>query len=154
MKGFQMFIFLGVFFSLYTVANYFIFIRGWQALHNFAPKPVLVLYIAGFLVFSLTYFLMRFTSAIIPIKVADFLAFFGSMWFAAMLYFLLFMLLFDVIRLFTGGFLHLPEIITANWAIVKAGTLVFVIAVVLVLIIVGNRNANNLIVKEVVIDVE
>ena len=154
MNRIQMFLFFGVFFTLYAGFNYFIFIRGWQALHNFAPRPVQITYLVTFLILSLTYFIMRFTSNILPIKVADFLAFYGSLWFAAMLYFLMFMLLFDIIRLVAGTFSLYPAIITANWAIVKAVSLAIAIVTVVVLIIVGNRNANNLQVKQVIIDVD
>ena len=154
MKGYQMFIFFGVFFTLYAGFNYFIFIRGWQALHNFAPKPVLIIYVTAFLLFSMSYLFMRFTAKILPPGLADVLAFYGGLWFAAMLYFLMFMLLFDIIRLVAGTFSLYPAIITANWAIVKATSLAVAIIVTITLMIAGNHNANNLKVREVVIDVD
>jgi predicted MPP superfamily phosphohydrolase len=154
MKGYQMFIFFGVFFTLYAGFNYFIFIRGWQALHNFAPKPVLIIYVTAFLLFSMSYLFMRFTAKILPPGLADVLAFYGGLWFAAMLYFLMFILLFDIIRLIAGNLTLYPAIITANWAIVKATSLAVAIVVTITLMIVGNHNANNLKVREVVIDVD
>ena len=149
-----MFIFFGVFFTLYAGFNYFIFIRGWQALHNFAPKPVLIIYVTAFLLFSMSYLFMRFTAKILPPGLADVLAFYGGLWFAAMLYFLMFILLFDIIRLIAGNLTLYPAIITANWAIVKATSLAVAIVVTITLMIVGNHNANNLKVREVVIDVD
>ena len=154
MKAYQMFIFFGVFFTLYAGFNYFIFIRGWQALHNFAPKPVLIIYVTSFLLFSMSYLFMRFTAKILPPGLADVLAFYGGLWFAAMLYFIMFILLFDIIRLIAGSLSLYPAIITANWAIVKAISLAVAIVVTITLMIVGNHNANNLKVREVVIDVD
>lgn len=154
MNRIQMFIFFGVFFTLYAGLNYYIFIRGWQALHNFAPKPVLIIYVTAFLLFSLSYLFMRFTAKILPPGLADVLAFYGGLWFAAMLYFIIFILLFDIIRLIAGSLSLYPAIITANWAIVKAISLAVAIIVTITLMIVGNHNANNLKVREVVIDVE
>jgi hypothetical protein len=154
MKGIQMYIFFGVFFTLYGLVNYYIFIRGWQAVHNFAPRPVLIIYVAGFLVLSLAYIFMRFTDKLLPIKVADFLALYGSLWFAAMLYFIMFILLFDIIRLIIGGFSLYPEFIRSNWAVVKAGSMALTIAVVTILIIAGYRNANKLKTTEIVVDIK
>ena len=154
MKAYQMFIFFGVFFTLYAGLNYLIFIRGWQALHNFAPKPVLIIYVTAFLIFSMSYLFMRFTAKILPPGLADVLAFYGGLWFAAMLYFIMFILLFDIIRLIAGSLSLYPAIITANWAIVKAISLAVAIIVTITLMIAGNHNANNLKVREVVIDVD
>jgi len=153
MKGIQMYIFFGVFFSLYTLINYYIFIRGWQAIHNFAPRPLLIIYVVAFLVFSLSYILMRFTSKLLPINIADIIALYGSMWFAAMLYFIMFILLFDIIRLVIGGLSLYPEFVLSNWKVVKAGSMAFALVVVIILIIAGYQNANNLRLKEIVIDV-
>lgn len=149
-----MFIFFGVFFTLYAGLNYLIFIRGWQALHNFAPKPVLITYVTTFLLFSLAYIFMRFTAKILPPGLADVLAFYGGLWFAAMLYFIMFILLFDIIRLVAGTFSLYPAIVTANWATIKAVSLAIAIITVATLIIAGNRNANNLVIKKVIIDVD
>jgi hypothetical protein len=154
MKGIQIVVFFGVFFTLFGLLNYYIFIRGWQALNNFAPKPLLIVYVIAFLFFSLSYIFGRFTAKILPISVSDFLAFYGGLWFAAMLYFILFILLFDIIRLIAGSFSLYPAIVTANWAIVKAASFAVATIVTIILMIVGNHNANNLKVTEVVIDVD
>ena len=154
MKGIQIVVFFGVFFTLFGLLNYYIFIRGWQALNNFAPKPLLIVYVIAFLFFSLSYIFGRFTAKILPISVSDFLAFYGGLWFAAMLYFILFILLFDIIRLVAGSFSLYPAIVTTNWAIVKAASFAVAIIVTITLMIVGNHNANNLKVSEVVIDVD
>ena len=154
MKGIQMYIFFAVFFTIYGTANYFIFMRGWHALHHFVPRPWLIAYIITFLCCSLAYIFMRFTSKILPVKAADYLAFFGSLWFAAMLYFLMFMLVIAIIRLFAGTFSLYPAVVTANWAIVKFSLFAFAIIATLVLIVLGNRNANNLHVNEVEITID
>ncbi|MBI1933987.1 MAG: hypothetical protein HYS24_15750 [Ignavibacteriales bacterium] len=90
-------IFFIVFISIYTLINSYIFIRGWQSL-SYLPflKPF---YIIIFLLFSFSYIFIKIFSEKIPPFLHDSLLWIGSFWFAFLLYFVLILLLIDLVRL-------------------------------------------------------
>lgn len=90
-------IFFIVFISIYTLINSYIFIRGWQSL-SYLPflKPF---YIIIFFLFSFSYIFIKIFSEKIPPFLHDSLLWIGSFWFAFLLYFVLILLLIDLVRL-------------------------------------------------------
>src|SRR4030066_1716378 len=105
--------FLIIFFIAYTALNYYIFIRGWQAISHIPfLKPI---YAAIFSFSALAYIAARILNTNIPDLLYDILLWMGSLWFAFMLYFFLFILLIDISRLLNHFFNIYPSFITNNY---------------------------------------
>jgi len=142
-----MIIFFTVFFAIYGTVNYYIFIRGWQAL---AVIPVLKpFYIALFLIASLSYIAAKFLSSYLPPFIYDLLLWIGSFWFAFMLYFFLFIVLIDFIRLLNWPLSFFPDIIKQNYPQAKLITGITVFTASLIIIIAGYINTRNIVINTV-----
>lgn len=108
MKWYQFVIFFSIFLALHGVINYYIFYRFWQILpQNIFFRSVYV-FLALFLASS--YVVGRSLEKIIYGKLSDILIWTGSFWFAYMLYFFLFLVLIDLIRVV---FLYIP--VDSDW---------------------------------------
>ena len=96
MKRIDSVLFFGVFFTVYGLVNYYIFIRGWQAL----PRGTSLrgIYVPLFFLLALSFFGGRLAEASWPSAPSRALVWIGSFWFGAMLYFFLAVLLFDIPR--------------------------------------------------------
>ena len=92
-----MVVFFAVFFTVYAAINYYIFIRGWQAL-SYIPH-FRIIYLVFFLAVSLSFILSKIFIRIIPSFLYEIMQWIGSFWFAYMLYFILFIIFFDLLRL-------------------------------------------------------
>lgn len=62
----------------------------------------------------------------------------GAVWFAFLLYFLLSLLLIDIIRLFDGWFHFLPDFIHNNYELTKRVTAITVVVIVGLIVFLGN----------------
>jgi predicted MPP superfamily phosphohydrolase len=133
-------------FSIYASINVYLFTRGWQAL----PKSGIIqpIYIAVFLICALSFFVvLAFGEKMAPTFSAIFENI-GGFWMIALLYFLVAALFFDLIRLTDHLFGIYPEIIKANYPIVKIIALGSVLLFLLVISVVGYaRFANPQVVK-------
>lgn len=109
MKGFRMVLFFLTFFIVYGLLNYYIFIRGWQAIGGIHFSSLKITFIALFVFFNFSYFIARMAGKILPSGVTDFFAFTGGMWFAAMLYFILLIVSFDLLRFAGNSLSFFPE---------------------------------------------
>jgi predicted MPP superfamily phosphohydrolase len=89
-------IFFTIVFSVYGAVNYYIFITGWHAIPHRSYTNAL--YITVFLIFSLSFIAGRFLERKFLNWFSSLLVWVGSVWFGAMVYFLLFSLFFDIIR--------------------------------------------------------
>jgi uncharacterized protein len=90
-------IFFLVAFSVYGALNFYVGLRGWQALPDGSPYRILFLILFLFLVLS--YIAGRFLERAWHSILSDALIWIGSYWLAAMVYFLLAALLVDLFRL-------------------------------------------------------
>jgi len=131
-------LFFIIFFTVYTALNYYIFIRGWQAI-SLIPflKPI---YAVIFFFSALAYIAARILNTNIPDLLYDTLLWTGSLWFAFMLYFFLFILLFDISRLLNHFFSIYPSFITNNYQTAKFVTFISVILITSIVIIAGYIN--------------
>jgi len=140
MKNHTMWIFLTIVFLIHFLVNFYIFIRGWQSLSLFpSVRPY---FAAVFILLFLSYILARILEKHIGFSVANIFNHIGSVWFAAMLYFFLFILLFDLLRMFNHWLHFFPAIFMANYAKTKFITMLFTVGAVLLLITYGFINAN------------
>lgn len=68
----------------------------------------------------------------------------GAVWFAFLLYFLLSLLLIDIIRLFDGWFHFLPDFIHNNYELTKRVTAITVVVIVGLIVFLGNLNKRDI----------
>jgi predicted MPP superfamily phosphohydrolase len=142
-----MIFFFSIFFTIYGALNYYIFIRGWQA---FSSLPYLKpFYIIIFLTASLSYILARFLSSVLPPLLYNIILWIGSFWFAFMLYFILFLVLIDIIRLSNSIFNFFPLFITHDYNLTKQITLLCVVILSSLIIPGGYLNTRKIVVNNV-----
>ena len=125
-------LFFSIFFTLYALLNYYICIRGWQAL-QIAPQ-FRIIYLIVFIFAALSYLITKFFTKFLPDFLYDIMIWVGSFWFAFMLYFFLAIVLIDLVRLINLQFLFLPQFVHHNYLQAKAitGAVVFVIVSLIV----------------------
>jgi len=138
MKFWSFVIFLSVVLLIYSAVNYYIFVRGLQAIPKGAP--IRTYYIVFFILVALSFWLGRILERFMLNGFTETLVWIGSLWLAFMLYFFLFAVLFDFVRLFNHFFSVLPDFITQNYEKAKLISLVSVIGIVTTVIIYGYIN--------------
>lgn len=109
MRTLSYIIFFGTVFIIAFLVNYYIFIRGWQALP--AGSRSRSIYIVVFFFLALSYLAGRIIENYWIGQPATFLIWVGSFWLAAMLYFFMILVLIDLVRLAN---LALP-VVPASW---------------------------------------
>lgn len=139
MRSSSFFIVFGIILVIYGLINFYLFKRGLQAIPK--ESPIRIYYIVIFFFLSLAYLGGRFLERYIPSFVSDILVSIGSYWLAAMVYFLLFVLLFDLLRLVNHFIPFFPSFIKNNFEIFKKYLAFSVVMIVTVAIIVGHFNA-------------
>lgn len=138
-------LFFTIFFTVYTTINYYVFIRGWQALHTL---PVLKpFYVVFFVIIAYGYVFSKFFYKFFPPLVYDIWLGVGAIWFAFLVYFILTLLLIDIVRLFDSWFHFLPAFIQKDYELTKKITGVVVIAVVSLVVFLGNLNKRDITIK-------
>ena len=138
-------IFFTIFFTVYTALNYYIFIRGWQALHSLPwLKPF---YVVLFIVAAYGYVFSKLLYNFLPAIIYDIWLGIGAIWFAFLVYFILTLLLIDIFRLFDSWFHFLPAFIQKEYELTKKIIAVIVIAVVGLIVFLGNLNKRDITVK-------
>jgi uncharacterized protein len=132
--------FFVIFLALYSVLNYYIGLRGWEALEGAAYLRPWFLVI--FLFSSLSYIFSKVVQRYLPAIIYETIEIIGSFWFAFMLYFFLAIVLLDVVRALNWGFNILPNF--SNYPAVKLITLGVVTGVVCIIIIAGYINTRTI----------
>lgn len=144
-------VFFSIFFILYAIINYYIFIRGLQAIS--VNSNFRVYYKIIFIIVALSFFIGRtlenywlnyFTITFVWI---------GSFWFAAMLYLTLILLLIDIARLINYVIPYFPGFIVNNYASFKQYFSIGVISSVIIILTIGHINARNPVVKIIPINI-
>lgn len=144
-------LFFIIFFAVYSAVNFYIFIRGWQAIsHIPILKPF---YIIIFLLSALAYIIAKIFNSKLPALIYDILLWPGSFWFAFMLYFFLFIVLIDFSRLLNYLFSIYPSFITSNFQTTKLVTFIPVILISSIIIIAGYLNTRNIKINHVEIEI-
>jgi uncharacterized protein len=129
-----------IFFSLYSAINYYIGLRGWQALEGAAfLRPI---FLIVFLFSALSYIFSKVVQKYLPTVIYETVEIIGSFWFAFMLYFFLAVVLLDVIRGINWGFGILPHF--ENYTSVKLITFGVVTAIAALIITGGFINTRTL----------
>jgi predicted MPP superfamily phosphohydrolase len=138
-------LFFIIFFTLYTLINSYVFIRGWQAL-SYLPflKPFFIII---FLLFSFSYIFVKILAEKLPAIIHDPLLWIGSFWFALLLYFVLILFLIDLMRLLDHFISFLPLWLSAPTDLMKLYIGTGVTVLVLLITTAGFINRANFKVK-------
>lgn len=146
-----MFFFFLVFFTVFSAVNYYITIRGWQALQG---VPVLrIIYLILLLIAAFSFLLARIFSKYLPVPVYDILTWIGSFWFAYILYVLIFIIILDGLRLGNYYFNFFPPYVKKNYMLTKQITFAAVFLLSTIIIIAGYINTRSVKVTNLNIDI-
>lgn len=132
-------IFFGFFITIHFLVNFYIYRRGVAALHSRAMLRrwfrvvMLILFMA--------YPLGRWLDSVYYSSLSVVLHWLGSFWFAAMLYFVLALLIIDVVRLFNLAFRFLPPKNSSQYNLLKQRLLLVVSLGVVLIVVMGHINA-------------
>ncbi|MBC2727476.1 metallophosphoesterase [Desulfosporosinus sp.] len=89
-----------VIFLVYCGLNYYIGLRGWQALFSYVPFLSSKVYWLVFFLLSFSYLISRFSEKFLPTVLYEGLTIAGAYWIAFMFYFLLLISVLDLLGLF------------------------------------------------------
>jgi predicted MPP superfamily phosphohydrolase len=138
MKSYQFLVFFSIVLLIYSLVNYYIFVRGMQAL------PVGLRfrrwYPWVFLFLSASYVIGRFVERVWISPVSNFFTFVGSFWLAVMVYLLMAVLVIDLVRLVLY-FLPKPAVLTNNYVDFKKYLFLAVLGITGVVVLAGHINA-------------
>ncbi|SHI05684.1 metallophosphoesterase [Desulfosporosinus lacus] len=124
-----LFILVGiVIFLVYGGLNFYIGLRGWQALFSYVPFLSSKVYWPVFLLLAFSYLLSRFSEKFLPTMLYEGMTIVGAYWIAFMFYFLLIITLIDLLRLF-DRWLHLVPLEIKQSSNPALGLTVFVLVV-------------------------
>ena len=129
-----------IFFCLYSAINYYIGLRGWQALEG--ADYLRPLFLVIFLFSALSYIFSKVVQRYLPTIIYETIEIIGSFWFAFMLYFFLAVVILDIMRIVNWGFNILPYF--NNYSSVKLITLGVVTGIVIIIIIGGYINTRTI----------
>lgn len=148
MKKSQFIVFLTVVLSVYSAVNYYIFTTGLSAI----PQNYRAVYITAYLFLFLSYIAGRFLERKFPNALSTFFVWVGSFWLGAMVYYLLFTILIDIIRLANLIFNFLPpEFYTEEYK------LIFFAAIntaVVFIVLLGYLNARSPVTRKLNISID
>ncbi len=133
-------IFFGIVLIIYLLGNYYIFMRGLQAIP--AGSVIRPYYVWIFWLLAATYVAGRVLENIYLSKASDVLVWTGSFWLGAMLYFFLIVVLFDLLRLVSHFLPFFPAFIANNME--KARLFAFTGTVILVAVVLTAGHINTL----------
>jgi hypothetical protein len=151
MKNWNMILFFTIVLAIYSMLNYYIFARGWQAIPR--GSTLRTYYLILFIFIALTFFTGRLLENRVPVFVSDILIWIGSFWWGAILYFLLIIIALDLIRLINRLLPFYPSIIADNYAVVKQLIAAAAIVIVAITMVVGYFNARNVRVKTLTLSI-
>jgi uncharacterized protein len=141
MKTSNFIIFFSVVFTVFALINFYVFIRGWQALPqgNVVRKIYLVLFLITFFSFIGGRILERYYYS----TFTDILIWIGSFWFAAIMYFFFLVIFLDVLRTINTSTPLYPAFATFDYERTKQ--IVFIASVLIVggILTYGYFNAKN-----------
>ncbi len=135
----QFLLFLSAFLAVYSLANYYVGLRGWQAFHLLSAFPGGRFYFVVFGLVAFGYILERVFGDYLPEPVNGLLACVGGVWMAVLYYTVIFCVIIDAIRLAD----RIRPFIPANWRQAPATVGGVVVGVVAVIIVFGIWNAQN-----------
>lgn len=143
-------LFFIIFFTVYTTLNYYVFIRGWQFLASYPTLKIPYTFL--FIIIAYGYVLAKMLYRFLPPSMYDIIIGVGAIWFAFLAYFIISLLLIDIMRLLNSWLNFFPTLINNNYETVKNITGLSVILIVSLIVFLGNLNKRDIKIKELEID--
>ncbi|MFZ4548102.1 MAG: metallophosphoesterase [Bacteroidales bacterium] len=140
MKSYQFLIFFSIVLLIYSLVNYYIYIRGMQALP--AGWVFRKWYPWIFLFVGASYVIGRILERIWISPLSSFFTFVGSFWLAVMVYLLMAVLVVDIVRIILF-FIPKPAFFTANYIQIKSTLFMSVSGIIGFVVLLGHINALN-----------
>ncbi|MBP9123328.1 MAG: metallophosphoesterase [Ignavibacteriaceae bacterium] len=137
-------LFFIIFFLVYGSANFYVFLRGFQALEA-TPVYVKIFYSAVFILGASGYVLARVLDW--ENWIYDLLHFWGALWFAILLYAFMAVFLIDIVRLIDKFFPFVPYKLFSTIQYFKLAVFGLVSLYLLIVVGYGMYNANNIQIK-------
>lgn len=134
--------FFSIFFVLYGLINYYIGLRGWQALRSLSISSAWV-WTTAVIIGSLAFPLGRFVADFLPHDVSKTIIYIGSYWMGAMFYLFLIFSIFDLLRVINHWTGILPITMRGYFS---TATLV-VLGLVAIILIYGTWNSLHPVVR-------
>ncbi len=138
MRSITFIIFYSIVLSIYFLANYYIFIRGWQALPS--GSRVRTIYLALFLFLSISYVAGRIMERFWLGPPTNFLVWTGSFWMGSMIYFILILVIIDIVRLTNIALPVIPSAWLSNIEQTRLTLFVTVTSLVFVIVMAAHIN--------------
>jgi uncharacterized protein len=132
-------IFFTVFLTVFGLISFYVFVRGLQSIPQ--DSSLRNAYIIVFWAVACSFMGGRLLESILPSHLSDLLVWMGSFWIAALLYFLLAVVVLDLLRLFNHFLPFFPSAVTNNYAQAKYILSASVMGFVGVLLLAGHINA-------------
>jgi len=147
-----MILFVTIVVTIYTLVNFYIFIRGLQAIPQ--GSAIRIWYVVGFWIVAASFVAARILERTWPGHITECVTWTGNFWLAFLLFFVLIALLLDITRLMNHFFHFLPAFIYADYAKTKLIVLLASIAYTLIMVTAGYINARNPRVKELSLKID
>jgi uncharacterized protein len=138
MRTISYIIFFTIVLIVYFLLNYYIFMRGWQALPPGSRGRTI--YLSVFLFLSISYVAGRIMENFWLGQPSNLLIWTGSFWLGAMLYFILILVVIDLARLLNLAIPVIPQSWNANISQTRSILFISTIAVVFIIVIAGHIN--------------
>jgi predicted MPP superfamily phosphohydrolase len=139
MKPMAQFVFFAVILAIFGSVNLYVYIRGLQAIGQ--DSSFRNAYIVLFWTIAASFFAGRTLENYWSSFLSDLLIWVGSFWFAALLYFLLSVVLLDILRIFNHFLPFFPASITENYPLAKRAVSAGIVGLVGLLLIAGHINS-------------
>ncbi len=148
MKKSQFAAFLTIILSVYTLVNYYIYVTGLHSL----PDNYRLVYSLTYLFLFLSYIIGRFLERKFLNPFSAFFVWVGSFWLAAMVYYLIFVIMIDIIRLLNLIIGFLP----ASFYTTEYKSVFFLVVngIVILIVALGYLNAVNPVIKKLKINID
>jgi predicted MPP superfamily phosphohydrolase len=143
LKKSSFFILISIVLTVYALVNYYIFITGWHAI----PLQYRTVYFISYMFLFLSYIIGRFMERRFLNWVSAVFVWIGSFWLGAMVYFLLFILSLDIIRLVNFIIPFFPQAIYSNYENTKLLAFAVIFISVFIIILAGFLNARSPVIK-------
>lgn len=147
-----MILFVTIVVTIYTLVNYYIFIRALQAIPS--GSVFRTWFIIGFWIIAATFVAAKFLERAYPGHITECVTWVGNFWLAFMLFFFLIAALLDITRLFNHFFHFLPAFLYSDYGKTKLIVLLVSVAYTTVMVTAGYINARNPRVKEMTLKVD
>lgn len=142
----------GIFFSAFTVLNFYLFISGWNSLPAHYQIPYMIVFLFMFLSFPV-FLLDRLLFKSFPSSINSFLHWVGSVWIGIFTYAFLAILLVDIVRLLNLIIPFFPQSFYTDYNNTKFIAFLVVCGVVLITFLYGFINARNPRIKKLSFDI-